>query len=185
MNKLRFARDGYILMSIVFYIAGLAYILLPEMSPLAICITSGVVLVIYGIIKIIGYFSNDLYCLAFQYDFACGLFLMTLGVIVLACNQKMITHLSAGLGVLVLLDSLLSLQMSKDAKQFGLTTWTVILTTSIIAAVFSVLLIIKPYHSPLAAHLVAGGTLLAEGLKSHCVVMLTVKTMKRHSPGNK
>ena len=185
MKKLRLAQDGYIVMSIVFYIAGLAYIFLPEISPLRICITSGVVLIVYGIIKIIGYFSNDLYCLAFQYDFACGLFLMVLGVIILACNQRIITYLSAGLGVLVLLDSLLSIQTSKDAKQFGLETWNVILATSIIAAVFSVLLIVRPYHSQRAAHIVAGGTLLAEGVKNHCVVILTVKTMKRHSPGNK
>lgn len=182
MKKLRLARDGYIVMSIVFYIAGLTYIFLPEISPLTICITSGVVLIAYGIIKVIGYFSNDLYCLAFQYDLACGLFLMVLGVIILACNQRIIAHLSAGLGVLVLLDSLLSIQTSKDAKQFGLETWTVILETSIIAAVFSALLIVRPYHSPRAAHLMAGGALLAEGLKSHCVVILTVKTMKRRSP---
>lgn len=183
MKKLRLARDGYIVMSVVFYIAGLAYMFLSEISPFTICITSGVVLIVYGIIKMIGYFSNDLYCLAFQYDLACGLFLMVLGVIVLSCNQRIMAHLSAGLGVLVLLDSLLSIQTSKDAKQFGLETWNVILTTSIIAAVFSVLLIVKPYHSQLAAHIVAGGTLLAEGLKNHCVVILTVKTMKCHSPG--
>lgn len=182
MKKLRLARDGYIVMSIVFYIAGLAYIFLPEISPFTICIASGVVLIAYGIIKIIGHFSNDLYCLAFQYDFACGLFLMVLGVIILACNQGITAYLSTGLGVLVLLDSLLSIQTSKDAKQFGLETWNVILATSIIAAVFSVLLIVKPYHSRMAAHIVAGGTLLAEGLKNHCVVILTVKTIKRHSP---
>ena len=184
MKKLRLARDGYIVMSIVFYIAGLTYIFLPEISPLAICITSGIVLIVYGIIKVIGYFSNDLYCLAFQYDLACGLFLMVLGVIMLARNQRIIAHLPAGLGVLVLLDSLLSLQTSKDAKQFGLETWNVILTTSIIAAVFSVLLIVKPYRSQVTAYIVAGCTLLAEGLKNHCVVLLTVKTMKRHMPEN-
>ena len=182
MKKLRLARDGYILMSIAFYVAGLTYMFLPEISPLTICITSGIVLIVYGIIKVIGYCSNDLYCLAFQYDLACGLFLMVLGIIMLSCNQRIITHLSAGLGVLVLLDSLLSIQTSKDARQFGLETWTVILATSILAAVFSVLLIVRPYHGPRAAHIVAGGTLLAEGLKNHCVVILTVKTMKRHSP---
>ena len=184
MKKLRLARDGYIVMSIVFYIAGLAYIFLPAISPMTICITSGVVLIVYGIIKMIGYFSNDLYCLAFQYDLACGLFLMVLGVIVLACNQRIIAYLSAGLGLLVLLDSLLSIQTSKDAKQFGLETWNIILATSIIAAVFSVLLIVKPYHSQMATHIVAGCTLLAEGLKNHCIVILTVKTMKYHSPEN-
>ncbi|MDY3282500.1 DUF308 domain-containing protein [Dysosmobacter sp.] len=182
MKKLRLARDGYIVMSVVFYIAGLTYMFLPEISPMTICITSGIVLIIYGIIKVIGYCSDDLYCLAFQYDLACGPFLMVLGVIILACNQRIVAHLSVGLGVLVLLDSLLSIQTSKDARQFGLETWNVILATSVVAAVCGVLLIVRPYQSSGAAHLAAGGTLLAEGLKNHCVVILTVKTMKRHWP---
>ena len=82
---------------------------------------------------------------------------------------------------MILLDSLLTIQTSKDAKQFGLQTWQIILITSIIAAVFGVLLMIKPFRGRLAAHIVAGGTLLAEGLKNHCVMMLTVKTMERKS----
>lgn len=179
MKKLRMARDGYIVMSIVFYIAGLTYMLLPEISPMTTCISSGIALIAYGIIKIIGYCSNDLYCLAFQYDLACGIFLIVLGVIMLCSSTKLIPYLSVGLGALVLLDSLLTIQTSKDAKQFGLQTWHIILVTSIIAAVFGVLLIVRPFHSQRIAHVVAGGALLAEGLKSHCVVRLTVRIMKR------
>lgn len=88
MKKLKMARAGYLLMSAVFYISGALYMILPDVSPLGICITSGIVLIVYGIIKIIGYFSKDLYCLAFQYDLACGLFLMVLGTIVLSCSQR-------------------------------------------------------------------------------------------------
>lgn len=40
-------------------------------------------------------------------------------------------------------------------------------------------LIVRPFHSQRIAHVVAGGALLAEGLKSHCVVRLTVRIMKR------
>ena len=95
------ARDGYIVMSIVFYIAGLIYIILPEISPMTICISSGIALIAYGIIKIIGYCSNDLYCLAFQYDLACGIFLIVLGVIMLCSSTKLIPYLSVGLGALL------------------------------------------------------------------------------------
>ncbi|MFQ9732082.1 MAG: hypothetical protein ACLT8X_11075 [Mediterraneibacter faecis] len=41
----------------------------------------------YGIIKMIGYFSKDLYCLAFQYDLACGIFLIILGVVALSIRN--------------------------------------------------------------------------------------------------
>ena len=165
-------------MSIAFYIAGLLYMTLPEISPLTVCITGGIALIVYGVIKIIGYCSNDLYCLAFQYDLACGIFLIVLGAIMLCRSECLIPYLSVGSGGLILLDSLLTIQTSKDAKQFGLQTWHIILITSIIAAVFGVLLMIKPFRGYLAARIVAGVALLAEGLKNHCVVMLTVKIMK-------
>ena len=184
MKKLRLARDGYLAVSILFCAAGLSYIFLPQPSPLTVCTLSGIVLLICGAIKITGYFSGDLYCLAFQYDLACGLFLMVLGIILLSCRQRVLPYLSPGLGALVLLDSLLAIQTAKDARQFGLRTWSVILATALLAAAFSILLIVRPYQSLLAARIAAGGTLLAEGLKSLCVVVLTVRTMRRRSQEN-
>lgn len=47
--------------------------ILPSVSPMSVCIGSGIILIAYGIIKIIGYCSDDLYNLAFQHDLACGL----------------------------------------------------------------------------------------------------------------
>lgn len=179
LKQQRMARNGYLAMSVLFYLAGLLYMLLPEIPPMAICVSSGVVLIAYGIIKVVGYCSEDLYCLAFQYDLACGLFLIVLGAILLCRSAALIPYLSVGLGALVLLDGLLTIQTSKDARQFGLRTWQILLITSVIAAVFGVLLIVRPFHSQLAAHVVAGGTLLAEGLKNHCVVIFTVRILER------
>ena len=111
--------------------------LVPDVCPAVICGISGIVLIAYGVIKIIGYFSKDLYCLAFQYDLASGLFLIVFGVVALVRSQQIIPHLSMGLGALILLDSLLSVQMSKDAKRFGLETWYVVLTAAIVAGVLA------------------------------------------------
>ena len=143
-----------------------------------LCIISGIVLIAYGVIRIIGYFSKDLYCLAFQYDLACGLFLIVFGTVILVRSQQIIPHLSIGLGALILLDSLLSIQMSRDAKQFGLETWYVILAAAIVAGVFGGVVIIGPFHTALGKHIAAGCALLAQGFKSQCVVHLTVKTVR-------
>lgn len=178
MKQQKLAKMGYLVISVIFYIAGMTYMILPEVSPLVLCAISGIILIAYGVIKIIGYFSKDLYCLAFQYDLACGLFLIVFGVITLARNQQIIPHLSISLGALILLDSLLTVQMSKDAKRFGLETWHVILTTAIVAGVFGGLVVIHPFQTPLLQHIIVGCALLAQGIKSHCVVLLTVKTMK-------
>ena len=127
LKKIRMARDGYVLISIIFYIVGIVCTTIPSISPLVLCITGGIILVAYGIVKIIGYLSDDLYDLAFQYDLACGIFLIVLGVIVLGCNLRIRSYLSPGLGLLILLDAVLKVQTAKDAKVFGLEIWKWIL----------------------------------------------------------
>ena len=144
MKKLRMARDGYILISFIFYISGIIYMVMSSLSPLAVCICSGIILILYGIVKIIGYCSNDLYNLAFQYDFACGVFLIVVGIITLGCNLRIRKYLTPALGLLI-------------------------------AGIFGVLIIIKPFQSMQTTHIVNGCGLLAEGIMNHLTVKETVK----------
>lgn len=154
---------------------------LPEIPFWIACGFSGLILISYGSIKLIGYFSDDLYCLAFQYDLAGGLFLIVLGGIVLGCNYRIADYMYAGLGGLVLLDSLLTIQTVENAKRFGLETWKVMLTASIVAGLLGILVIIGPFGGVRAAHILMGIVLLAEGAMKHCVVKCTVKIMNTSS----
>lgn len=175
MKKLQIARYGYIFMSITFYIAGIVYMMTSNISPLTLCIISGIIFIVYGVIKIIGYLSNDLYNLAFQYDLGCGMFLIVLGIIALVRNEQIINYLSIRLGVLILLDSFLKIQTSHDAKEFGLEIWDRILGISILAGVFGILAILRPFESEKISHIITGCALLCEGLMNQCVVHYTVR----------
>ena len=170
MKQLKTAKIGYILISITFYITGLCCIFRPDMMSRNAEIVAGIILIAYGIIKIIGYFSKDLYCLAFQYDFACGIFLMALGVIALCIMGKYNgSNLLAAFGILILLDSLLSIQTSLDARRFGLATWRWILFLSVLSGTVGALLLIRN------TMFVAGCALLAEGGMRHYIVHCTVE----------
>lgn len=178
LKQIKFARAGYILVSILFYISGIGCLIVPEISPKMASIAAGIVLITYGIIKVTGYLSRDLYCLAFQYDFACGLFLIVLGIVVLVIGAKFEGHLLAGLGFLILLDSLLCIQTSMDAKRFGLATWPVILAASILAGTLGTVLIVTNVQK------IAGCCLLAEGFMRQYVVQCTVYLSPRPDPGD-
>lgn len=181
MKRLRMARDGYILISFIFYISGIIDMILPSVSPMVVCICSGIILIAYGIVKIIGYCSEDLYNLAFQHDLACGVFLIVVGVITLGCNLRIQSYLTPALGLLILLDAVLKLQTSKDAKVFGLKTWNEILTFSIIAGIFSILIIVKPFRGIRVTHIINGCGLLAEGIMNHLTVKETVKITNKNA----
>ena len=45
-------------------------------------------LIVYGLIKILGYFSRDIYCLAFQFDLAFGVLLAAVGIIYYSTQER-------------------------------------------------------------------------------------------------
>lgn len=181
LKKLNIARNGYIFISVVFYVAGLVNMVWHSVTPQTYCLISGITLIVYGIIKIIGYLSDDLYCLAFQYDLGCGMFLIVAGILVLGCNLRIWQYLPTGLGFLILLDSVLKMQMSKDARAFGLASWKRILTLSIVAGIFGILIVIKPFQNGNTVHIITGCGLLAVGALNHLVVRNTAGVTKRHA----
>lgn len=154
--------------------------ILPEVSHMAVCISCGILLTAYGIIKIIGYLSDDLYCLAFQYDLGCGMFLIVLGIIVLCFNLKVWQYLQPAFGMLILLDGLMTIQTSKDAKKFGLETWYLILISAIASGALGAIVVIKSFWG-VTSRIVNGSAILTEGFMKHLLVKSTVFKMDEPS----
>ena len=179
MKKLQFARSGYIGISCIFYAAAVIYLLFPGLPPMALSCFSGVILILYGIIKFVGFFSEDLYCLAFRYDMAFGLLLMVAGVLLLVKNVSVAQYLTPGLGWMALLDSLFHIQMAKEARDFGIEEWKLVLGLSIATGVLSVLLIMHGFPGPQATRILTCIVLLACGVINHCIVMLMVHFPRR------
>ena len=171
VKQVKIACVGYIAVSVIMYIAGIMCLITPLSHILALSsvkIIAGILLACYGIIKIIGYFSNDLYCLAFQYDFACGVLLIVLGITLLCIGDRFEgTFIYTGLAVLILLDSLLGIQTSIDSKRFGLSSWATILALSVLTGTLGAVLLVK------VTVWAAGLALLSEGVLRHYIVLNT------------
>ncbi|MBR3347213.1 MAG: DUF308 domain-containing protein, partial [Solobacterium sp.] len=80
-TPMRIAKTGYIILSAVLCIIGISFITYPESASVLIGKVIGITFCSFGVIKIIGYLSRDLYRLAFQYDLAFGILVLALGVI--------------------------------------------------------------------------------------------------------
>ena len=163
------------LISLLFCLSAFTCWFIPTRFPTISCWISGGILLAYGMIRILGFFSADPYCLAFHYDLACGLLLMVLGVIVWINGVKSYPYLIPGFGWVALLDSFFKIQMSKEAKDFGLQQWKVILLVAILTACSSFSLVMKDFLGPLATKILAGSTLLLEGILNWFTVKFTVK----------
>ncbi|MBR5732873.1 MAG: DUF308 domain-containing protein, partial [Lachnospiraceae bacterium] len=114
--SMRTAKIGYIVSSILFCIFGAVLMIFPEISISVIGLFVGWAMILFGVVKIIGYFSKDLFRLAFQYDLAFGILLAVLGMIILIRPEMMMNFLCVALGVAILSDGLFKVQIAVDSK---------------------------------------------------------------------
>ncbi len=126
-KQLRMAKFGYIILSSLLCALGITLIAVPNFSISLLCWIGGILLILFGCVKIVGYISKDLYRLAFQFDLAFGILLISLGIILILRTDAMIHIICSLLGISILADALLKIQISIDAKSFGIHQWWIIL----------------------------------------------------------
>ena len=168
VKALRTAKIGYIIISAILCALGILLITRPDMS--------------LSLIGVIGYFSKDLYRLAFQFDLAFGILLIALSVVILIRPENMMSFLCIVLGIAILADGLFKIQTALDARRFGLRTWWLILSLAIIAGVIGAVLVFRPTESARIVTMLLGMSLLAEGILNLCVALCAVKIIRHQQP---
>ena len=182
VTPMRIAKIGYIVMSVVFCIAGILFIAMPDISITMIGIFTGIAMMIFGIVKLIGYFSRDLFRLAFQFDLELGILLIVLGIAVLIRPENLMTFICIALGITVLTDALFKIQIALDSAKFGIKSWWVILILAIAAGAIGVFLILRSAKSAEFLTVLLGVSLLVEGILNLYTVIRTVLIIKNQQP---
>ena len=182
IRQLKIAKNGYIIMSLLFVILGICLIIWPDCSLKLFCTLIGIMLIAYGCIKIVGYFSKDYYCLAFQFDLAFGILLIAVGAIIIARREQVVNLIFAIFGILTLADALFKIQMSMDAKRFGLSLWWRILVVAVLTGILGVLLLIRPFDAAEIMMILVGVSFLFEGILNLCVAIYKIKILENRRP---
>lgn len=182
VTPMRAAKTGYVVMSIVFCVVGVLFIALPTRSAVMIGRVLGAAMAAFGVVKLVGYFSRDLYRLAFQYDLEFGILLIALGVIVLLRTNGVMDFICIAAGVSILADGLFKIQIAIDARRFGIRDWWLILIMAVVTGGVGLLLVFRPWESVQVLTVLLGAALLAEGVLNLCVALSTVKIVKNQRP---
>lgn len=174
----RTAKIGYTVISILLGSLGLVLMLRPDLSVLLAARICGGIFAVFGIFRLIGYFSRDLFRLAFQYDLAFGILLLSLGAWMLFRPVSAVHFLCAVIGIYILADGLMKIQIAMDAKYFGLRPWYWIFAAAVPACAAGLLLLLRPSDGARLMTVLLGASLLLEGLLNLLTVHLTVKSRK-------
>lgn len=182
VTPMRIAKIGYIVMSVLFCLAGVLFIAMPEISAKIIGICIGISMILFGTVRLIGYFSKDLYRLAFQFDLEFGILMMILGVTVLFNPENLMAFICVAIGISILLDGLFKIRIALDSKQFGIKSWWLILALAIVTGVIGVFLIFDSATGSELMTVILGLTLLSEGVLNLSTVISTVLIVKNQAP---
>lgn len=178
-KRLRMAKYGYIILSCLFCLLGITLIAVPDFSISLLCWIGGILLILFGCVKIVGYVSKDIYRLAFQFDLAFGILLIALGAVLILRTDTMIHIICVLLGLCILADALLKIQIAIDSKAFGIRQWWLILGAAIITGVIGFLLMFRPYESARLVMILLGVSLLAEGILNLITILTSVKIFRQ------
>lgn len=178
VRPMQVAKTGCIVMSVLFCALGALLLFMPELSASLIGILIAAMLIVFGLIKLTGYFSRDLYRLAFQYDLAIGILLVALGLMLLTKPGRAMDFMCLILGIAVASDGFFKVQMSLDAKRFGLSTWWLILILGVIAGIAGLAVAFHPVEGTKVLMMLLGASLLAEGLLTLSVTLCAVKIIR-------
>ncbi|MDD5936317.1 MAG: DUF308 domain-containing protein [Clostridiales bacterium] len=179
MKQLKFVKRGYSCLAIIFIILGGILLIWPKTTLEFICKIIGIVFLICGILKILGYFSKDVFQLAFQFDLGLGIVTIIVGLVMIFRTGHLVEVVSASIGIFILVDAALKIQTAVDAKRFGIERWWIILIISLVVTVVGILLIVMPWKTTELVTRLIGINLCFDGFLNLWVVQKTVKIIRR------
>lgn len=142
------AKIMHLCSAVIFLAAGLLLALVPDFEDSGAFRNTvvGIASIIIGATGIYGYFSNDMYRLAFQLDFALGIFNVIFGILLLINPVQLSVLLPTAVSILTLLDGGNKSQMAIEGKRFGIQKWYLVLISAVLEIAAGVVLILLAYH---------------------------------------
>lgn len=184
MKFVKCAKIAYIVSSVLMIALGLVLIIWPQIGLKIACYVVGAVACLFGIAKIVGYFSKDLFRLAFQFDLSLGILAILLGAVIIITPDTLGAALPYIFGIYALIDGIAKLQISIDAKRFGLKNWWILIMLSVLTCGAGILLMVYPNAGATLILILLGVSLIADGIENLCTVIYTVKVLKNFNSDN-
>lgn len=178
MNKVKIAKYSYIISSAILMLSGCLILFVPNITIAISGKLAGAAILLAGIAKLYGYFSDDLYKIAFQFDLAFGILTIMLGGYLLFFSNGFQEYVTMAIAAFVIVNSLFTVQNSLEAKTFGVTTWWILLIGGILAAAAGTLAMIMSGGNYLSALISTGAALLLDGIQNIIVAVFAVNADK-------
>ncbi len=175
---IRFAKAANLVTAVCLFAFGITVIVMPSLDISVIRIVSEALLILFGIFKMAGYFSKELYRLAFQYDLPLGILFIIIGTVMLIRSWLETDIICTLFGSALIIDSIFKVIISKDAKKFGLRSWALLLILALLVCVAGILLLFRPTESERLWLVIFGSACILDGVLNFSEKIFMVKVVK-------
>lgn len=158
------ARGNAIIISLLLCIIGLILIIWPGMSADIVGIVVGVTLIIFGVSRLISYYSKYAFRFMLRWDLFLGVALVLVGIVLLTGPRGLMKLLSIAIGISVLVDGLSKVQTAFAAKNARLGHWSIIMLFAVLSIIVGIVLIANNGKGARVIMTVLGISLLIDGI---------------------
>lgn len=156
-------QKALILSAIVYIVLGLLLVIWPDQARQIIIYAIGATALLYGGYRIIDYFARKEHLGTIQIGVALGIACIMLGLFLLFQANVVVALLAAVIGVAVIVDSVLRLQIALNLRLGGGRSWIALVVTAFVTLVFGILLLFNPFTAVRVATIVGGASLISDG----------------------
>jgi uncharacterized membrane protein HdeD (DUF308 family) len=168
--------------SILYIVIGLLLIIWPDVARQIIIYAIGAAALLYGGYRIVDFFVRKEHLNgSVQLGVALGIACVLLGLFLIFKANAVVALLAAIIGVAVIIDSVLRLQIALNLRHAGMKNWMVLLVTALVTLAFGVLLLFNPFTVVKAATIIAGVFLLVDGIFTLWSVLQADSGSPQHS----
>lgn len=108
-----------ILSSAAMIAAGFLLVIFPDVSVSAVCTVIGAAFAVWGIVKIISYFTLSIEDFLYRYDLVAGLLFLMIGLLILYRKELLLNLIPLILGLVIVISGIAKLQNAVVARRIG------------------------------------------------------------------
>jgi uncharacterized membrane protein HdeD (DUF308 family) len=150
--------------SAVYIVIGLLLIIWPDAARQIIIYAIGAAALLYGGYRIVDFFVRKEHLDGtIQVGVALGIACLMLGLFLIFKANVVLTLLAAIIGVAIIIDSILRLQIALNLRLAGVRNWLILLITALVTLAFGIVLLFNPFTAIKAATIVCGVSLVVTG----------------------
>ena len=183
-SLLKIAKTGYLLLSALLILAGVGLTFFSDTFYPILAVLLGILFLVFGAVKLAGFFSKDPYQLVFESDLVFGILYLALDLLLLFRPAHTMAFFGIVFGLMLLADGLTRVRIALDARPFGIRAWWLILVSAIATAILGVVLLFHPGEGTQALTQLLGISLMVDGVMNISTILAAVRVIRAARPGD-